>query len=69
MVELSAGSIELCQPKTQRLVLCIKPRCQGNAQPGDNLNHLFLGFSTIWERNMWFCWLKEVRIILCVYLD
>lgn len=64
MLELSGGSIELCQPKAQRLVLCVKPRCQGNIVCGDNsMNHLFLGFSTIWERNMWFCWLKEVRSI------
>lgn len=61
MLELSGGSIELCQPKAQRLVLCVKPRCHGNSLPADNgMNHLFLGFSTVWERNMWFCWLKEV---------
>ncbi|XP_075992360.1 PH domain leucine-rich repeat protein phosphatase isoform X1 [Anticarsia gemmatalis] len=60
LVELSGGSIELCQPKAQRLVLCVKPRCQGNSVAGDNsMSHLFLGFGTIWERNMWFCWLKK----------
>ncbi|CAB3231001.1 unnamed protein product [Arctia plantaginis] len=60
MLELSGGSIELCEPKSQKLVLCVKPRCHGNNVSGDNsVNHLFLGFSTIWERNMWFCWLKE----------
>ncbi|XP_049867265.1 protein phosphatase PHLPP-like protein isoform X1 [Pectinophora gossypiella] len=59
-LELSGGNIELCQPKAQRLVLCVKPRCHGNSVPGDvGVNHLFLGFSTVWERNMWFCWLKE----------
>lgn len=61
VLELSGGSVELCQPKAQRLVLCVKPRCQGKSVPGDNgMNHLFFGFSTVWERNMWFCWLKEV---------
>ncbi|XP_073941818.1 PH domain leucine-rich repeat protein phosphatase isoform X1 [Choristoneura fumiferana] len=60
IIELSGGSIELCQPKAQKLVLCLKPRCQGNGVPGDNsMNHLFLGFSTVWERNLWFSWLKE----------
>ncbi|XP_050362366.1 protein phosphatase PHLPP-like protein [Nymphalis io] len=58
-LELSGGSIELCQPKAQRLVLCVKPRSSGNSLLDAGLNHLFLGFNTIWERNMWFCWLKE----------
>ncbi|KAJ0181889.1 hypothetical protein K1T71_002611 [Dendrolimus kikuchii] len=59
-LELSGGSIELCQPKAQRLVLCVKPRCQNNVLPGDaGTSHLFLGFNTVWERNLWFCWLKE----------
>lgn len=61
MTELSGGSIELCQPKAQRLVLRVKPRCHGNGQLSDaGMNHFFLGFSTTWERNLWFCWLKEV---------
>ncbi|XP_063617590.1 protein phosphatase PHLPP-like protein isoform X1 [Cydia splendana] len=60
VIELSGGSIELCQPKAQRLVLCLKPRCQRNGVAGDSaMNHLFLGFSTVWERNLWFSWLKE----------
>ncbi|KAL0849253.1 hypothetical protein ABMA28_013585 [Loxostege sticticalis] len=60
MLELSGGSIELCQPKAQKLVLCVKPRCLGNNTLGDAaLNHIFLGFNAAWERNMWFCWLKE----------
>ncbi|KAJ2953669.1 hypothetical protein O0L34_g1284 [Tuta absoluta] len=60
MLELSGGTIELCQPKAQRLVLCVKPRCHSNSVPGDpTANHVFFGFCTIWERNMWFCWLKE----------
>ncbi|KAI5633984.1 leucine rich repeat domain-containing protein [Phthorimaea operculella] len=60
MLELSGGTIELCQPKAQRLVLCVKSRCHSNSVPGDpTANHVFFGFSTIWERNMWFCWLKE----------
>ncbi|KAM3964724.1 LOW QUALITY PROTEIN: PH domain leucine-rich repeat protein phosphatase [Aphomia sociella] len=60
VLELSGGTIELCPPKSQRLVMCVKPRCQGNCLPNDGkMNHLFLGFSTVWERNMWFCWLKE----------
>lgn len=64
MLELSGGSIDLCQPKAQRLVLCVKPG-QSNALPGEaGVNHLFLGFSTVWERNLWFCWLKEVKYIL-----
>ncbi|XP_060800359.1 protein phosphatase PHLPP-like protein isoform X2 [Amyelois transitella] len=59
-IELSGGTIEMCQPKAQRLVICLKPRCQGNLVPGDaGMNHLFLGFNTVWERNMWFCWLNE----------
>ncbi|XP_028172826.1 PH domain leucine-rich repeat-containing protein phosphatase 1-like [Ostrinia furnacalis] len=60
MLELSGGSIELCPPKAQKLVLCVKPRCLGNNTLGDAaLNHIFLGFNAAWERNMWFCWLKE----------
>ncbi|VVD01794.1 unnamed protein product [Leptidea sinapis] len=59
MIELSGGYIELCQPKAQRLVLCLKPRCHSNSSIEGGSTHLFLGFSTIWERNMWFCWLKE----------
>lgn len=59
-LELCGGSIELCQPKAQRLVLIVKPRSQSNILPGDSgMNHLFLGFSTIWERNLWFSWLRE----------
>lgn len=61
MLELSGGGIEFCHPKAQKLVICVKPRCQGNSTLGDaTLNHIFLGFSTAWERNMWFCWLREV---------
>ncbi|XP_045520574.1 uncharacterized protein LOC123711808 isoform X5 [Pieris brassicae] len=59
-IELSAGTIEFCPPKAQRLVICIKPRWQGNNLLDSGLNHLFLGFSTVWERNMWFNWLKDV---------
>ncbi|XP_038206413.1 protein phosphatase PHLPP-like protein isoform X1 [Zerene cesonia] len=59
MIEMSGGSIEFCHPKAQRLVICIKPRCQGSNLVDGGTNHLFLGFSTVWERNMWFCWLKE----------
>ncbi|CAK1603079.1 unnamed protein product [Parnassius mnemosyne] len=59
VLELSGGSIELCQPKAQKLVVCVKPRCHGNNLLESGVNHLFLGFSTLWERNMWFCWLKE----------
>ncbi|XP_053605143.1 protein phosphatase PHLPP-like protein isoform X2 [Plodia interpunctella] len=59
-IELSGGAVEMCQPKAQRLVICLKPRCQGNSVPGDaGMNHLFLGFNTVWERNMWFSWIKE----------
>ncbi|XP_037977122.2 protein phosphatase PHLPP-like protein [Plutella xylostella] len=58
--ELSGGSVELCEPKAQRLVLRVAPRCHGNSLPGDaGMNHFFLGFSTAWERNLWFSWLKE----------
>ncbi|KAG7311444.1 hypothetical protein JYU34_002486 [Plutella xylostella] len=58
--ELSGGSVELCEPKAQRLVLRVTPRCHGNSLPGDaGMNHFFLGFSTAWERNLWFSWLKE----------
>ncbi|KAI8427939.1 hypothetical protein MSG28_002265 [Choristoneura fumiferana] len=55
---LRSGIIHIL--KGHKLVLCLKPRCQGNGVPGDNsMNHLFLGFSTVWERNLWFSWLKE----------
>lgn len=60
MLELSGGSIEMCQPKAQKLVLCVKLLCQGNGVLDTGVNHLFLGFNTIWERNMWCRWLKEV---------
>ncbi|RVE50452.1 hypothetical protein evm_004877 [Chilo suppressalis] len=60
MLELCGGVIELCPPKAQKLVLCVKPRCQSNLLHGDaTMNHVFLGFNSVWERNMWFCWLKE----------
>nr|XP_034828845.1 protein phosphatase PHLPP-like protein [Maniola hyperantus] len=59
MLELSGGTIEFCQPKAQKLVLCVKPRHQGNSLFDAGINHLFLGFNTVWERNMWFCWLTE----------
>ncbi|XP_032529862.2 protein phosphatase PHLPP-like protein isoform X1 [Danaus plexippus] len=59
MLELSGGSIEMCQPKAQKLVLCVKLLCQGNGVLDTGVNHLFLGFNTIWERNMWCRWLKE----------
>ncbi|XP_047515769.1 protein phosphatase PHLPP-like protein isoform X1 [Pieris napi] len=58
-IELSGGTVEFCPPKAQRLVICIKPRWQGNNLLDSGLNHLFLGFSTVWERNMWFNWLKD----------
>ncbi|CAG5037258.1 unnamed protein product, partial [Parnassius apollo] len=64
VLELSGGSIELCQPKAQKLVVCVKPRSHGNSLLESGVNHLFLGFNTVWERNMWFCWLKEKRIMM-----
>ncbi|KAL4708090.1 hypothetical protein ACJJTC_009869 [Scirpophaga incertulas] len=60
MLELSGGDIELCQPKSQKFVLCVKPRCQGIQTTGEAISsHIFLGFNTVWERNMWFYWLTE----------
>ncbi|XP_013168495.1 PREDICTED: protein phosphatase PHLPP-like protein isoform X1 [Papilio xuthus] len=59
ILELSGGTIELCQPKAQKLVLCVKPRCPSNSLIDAGVNHLFLGFNTVWERNMWFSWLNE----------
>ncbi|OWR44506.1 PH domain leucine-rich repeat-containing protein phosphatase 2 [Danaus plexippus plexippus] len=65
MLELSGGSIEMCQPKAQKLVLCVKLLCQGNGVLDTGVNHLFLGFNTIWERNMWCRWLKESNKMKC----
>nr|XP_012549953.2 protein phosphatase PHLPP-like protein isoform X1 [Bombyx mori] len=59
MLELSGGNIDFCPPKAQRLVLCVKPRPSNNLPCDNNANHVFLGFSTVWERNIWFSWLKE----------
>ncbi|XP_068621344.1 protein phosphatase PHLPP-like protein [Battus philenor] len=64
VLELSGGNIELCQPKAQKLVLCVKPRCHSNSLLDTGVNHLFLGFNTIWERNIWFYWLKEVWVMV-----
>ncbi|KAI8427933.1 hypothetical protein MSG28_002265 [Choristoneura fumiferana] len=54
--ELKAMNIpNLCQEG-----VCNATCSCGNGVPGDNsMNHLFLGFSTVWERNLWFSWLKE----------
>lgn len=60
----------MCPPKAQKFVVYVKPRCHGNNTLGDaTLNHIFIGFNTIWERNMWFSWLREVCFNVLIVKD
>jgi len=52
--ELSGGEVAVRSPKSGRLVLRVAP--PDNAK----IRHIFLGFSEIWERNLWMTWIRQV---------